>query len=277
VSARTITIIGCGLIGGSLLKALSRQGAPLRAVDRDEKTRLAIHAELGLNAQADLSGVEQSQLIVLALPVTQLSELLPRLGHALAHSAGVTVTDVAGIKLPVIEAMERWLPSHVARVGGHPMAGKERGGYGEADAALFEQKTVALCPATHDADALRTVEQLWHGVGARTLVCDARDHDKAVARVSHLPYLVAVSLSLVAGRGDSLSARLAGGGLRDTSRVAADPTVRQAVTRNPNVAALAREVAAELLALANAIDMGQPTDEALDAAAASRQRLFPVR
>jgi prephenate dehydrogenase len=271
-----VAIVGCGLIGGSLLRGLHAAGRTnLLAVDRDEATRQAIEG-LGIEASASIEAVAGSQLILLALPIPELLASFEPLGRMLAGRAGVVVSDVGGIKEPVLREAGRTLPAGVTFVGAHPMAGKERGGFHQADPALFQGRTVAVCPGSAAAEKpVELVEALWQSVGAHTVRCDAAAHDQAVARISHLPYLVAASLARVAGRGDALARALAAGGLRDTTRVAEDPTIRHAVRINPAVPALARETARELRALADALESGASIDQELDEAARVRRALFP--
>lgn len=271
-----VAIVGCGLIGGSLLRALRQRSPTLRllAIDPDPATRQAIDA-LGMETRpAPDSSLAKMALIVLATP---LPRLLAQLGEldALLGAPGPIVTDVAGVKAPVLAAAARSL-THAPFVGAHPMAGSERRGFGAADPALFVDRAVAICagPGADEA-ATEAVEALWKLVGARTIRCTAEAHDRAVARVSHLPHLVAAALARVAGRGDDLARALAGPGLRDTTRVAGDETIRPALASNPAVAALAREVADELRALAEALDRGESVEATLADAAAARRRLYP--
>lgn len=263
-----IAVVGCGLIGGSLLKALHGQGVRVVAVDSDDRTRESIRVQLGVEVNASLDAIASAHVVVLATPVRVLLQQLSSIAEALRSAPSAVVTDVAGIKAPVLAAMKAHLTGVAAFVGGHPMAGKERGSFAESDAALFRGKPVALC-GTPNA----LVEEMWRSTGARTLYCEADAHDAAVARVSHLPHLVAAALAAVGGRGDSLSDQLASSGFRDTTRVAEDPTIREALVCNPHVATLARNAAAELLKYAEALEAGRPIDTELDAAAAVRRRI----
>ncbi len=272
-ASESIAVVGCGLIGGSLLRALHAAGCRrLLAIDHNESTLQAVGAQLGAATSQSLEEAKAASLIVLALPIPALLDALPRVGKTVTDQI---VTDVAGIKAPVMAEAQRALPATASFVGGHPMAGSERSGYAASNPDLFKGRTVALCvPAGRDAGATR-VEEMWQAVGARAIRCGAEAHDAAVARISHLPYLVAASLAQVAGRGDALAKQLASSGLRDTTRVAEDATIRFAVTRNASVPALAREVADELRALADALERGEPVDRSLDAAAAARRSLYP--
>lgn len=273
---RRVAVVGCGLIGGSLLRALRAAGIPeLLAVDRDAATRALVAASLGIAVhERPDAALRDCDVVVLALPVGALLESLAPVGSLLAGSAAV-LTDVGGVKEPVLRAAAHALPPAVPFVGGHPMAGKEKGGFDHSDAELFRARTVALCPGPSAAPAaVERVRALWLAVGARTVLCTPEAHDRAVARVSHVPHLVASVLARVAASGGELAGQLAAGGLRDSTRVAEDPTIRQALTRNPHVAEVARTVADELRRLAERIEEGDSIDALLDEGAAARRRLF---
>ena len=264
-----VAIVGCGLIGGSLLRALLQSGGiELVAVDSDAVTRQRITTELRVAVHPSIDDVGVADVLVLALPV-------PVLLPAISNTPASVVTDVAGIKSPVLSAARAAGLAH-RFVGAHPMAGKELGGFAQSDARLFEGKVVAICRETDTSEeSVTTVADLWRRTGATVVECTAAEHDAAVARVSHLPHLVAAALARVAGRGTALSDRLAASGLRDTTRVAEDATVRFAAILNPALPGLAREAAAELCALADAIEAGKSVDGLLDEAAATRRRLYP--
>jgi prephenate dehydrogenase len=267
VSAPSVAVVGCGLIGGSLLRALSDR--KLIAIDRDRATLASIQSATTSDKIADAA---EADIIVLALPVPALLASFDELARALKSKSAI-VTDVAGIKQPVMDAAGS-LPSGIKFVGGHPMAGSERSGFGASNPDLFRDRTVALCTPSGSEEAAVAVEAMWQSVGARIIRCSASEHDAAVARISHLPYLVAASLARVAGKGDQLSRTLAAGGLRDTTRVAEDATIRFALERNPHVAPLAREVAEELRVLADALERGDSVHSILDEAAAARRSIF---
>lgn len=267
MSAPSVAVVGCGLIGGSLLRALNDR--KVIAIDHDRATLTAIQ---GAAVSDKIADAADADIIVLALPVPALLRAFDQLALALKSKSAI-VTDVAGVKQPVMEAA-RSLPSTIKFVGGHPMAGSERGGFGASNPDLFRSRTVALCVPDGSREASLAVEAMWQSVGARVIHCSAADHDAAVARVSHLPYLVAASLARVAGRGNQLARTLAAGGLRDTTRVAEDATIRFALERNPLVPPLAREVAEELRALADALERGDSVHSILDEAATARRSIF---
>ncbi len=225
----TICIAGLGLMGGSLALALRAETTPatwrtarLIGVSRSPTTLDAARAAGAIDhGTTDLAqGVAEADLIVLATPVRTILRLLPEVGrHA---RPGALVMDLGSSKGQICAAMAD-LPPDVQPVGAHPMCGKETAGFAAADAALYRGRPFVLCPLPRTADdALQTAHDLAIAVGGRPLVVDPLAHDRAVAAISHLPYVVAAALvAAVDGAGDGLVWTLAASGFRDTTRVAA--------------------------------------------------------
>jgi prephenate dehydrogenase len=221
---RRIGIVGIGLVGGSLAFAVRRAfpDAVLVGVDRDDVTLGA--RQLGAIHQGgpDPSALAGCDLVVLAAPVRQNLRVLASLG---AHVAGpAVVTDVGSTKRATIEA-SRALPPNLVFIGGHPLAGAARGGLEASRADLFERRTWLLTPvAGTPAEPLARLSALIRAVGASPLVIDPAEHDRVLAYTSHLPQLTASALMHVVGEsvGDA-GLKWSGGGLADTTRVAASP------------------------------------------------------
>ena len=218
-------IIGLGLMGGSLALALRRCGwaGRLTAVTRRTETLAAAKVAGAIDDGAtDLitARLDEADVIVLATPVRTLLWQLPEVGR-LARP-GAVILDLGSTKEAVCAAMER-LPEDVQPLGGHPMCGKETGGFAAAEADLFTGRTFVLCPLPRTSGAaLATARSLAEAVGCRVQLLDPAEHDRAVAAISHLPYLAAAGLvNAVAAAGDSLASSLAASGFRDTTRVAA--------------------------------------------------------
>ena len=221
-----VVIVGLGLMGGSLAVALKRRGdcrevwgVARRAETIEEAMK---HGFIHVGTCDLAEGVEQADLIVLATPVRTILELIPQVG-ALATS-GCLLMDLGSTKARVVEAMKA-LPPHLQAVGGHPMCGKEASGLEAAEADLYQGATFVLTPLQRiSSEALMLAQELAETVGARPLLMDAERHDRLVAAVSHLPYLLSVSLVATAEEAaaeDELIWELAASGFRDTSRLAA--------------------------------------------------------
>ncbi len=225
LSDLTITIVGLGLMGGSLGKALVR-GEVCREV-RGLVRRQAIAEEAVALGAAHIAGVDPQQLldgaevVVFATPVCTIEQQILPL-HSFMK-AGAIVTDMGSVKRNILKVMDQ-LPPHIRAVAGHPMCGKETPGLYTSDADLFLGKTWVLIRTERtDPEAFSLIEQMVKLVGARPMPMNADDHDLVAACVSHLPYLLASTLVAVAEVTASEEPdvwNLASSGFRDTSRVA---------------------------------------------------------
>ena len=218
----TVGIVGLGLIGGSLALALrrARPDLTLLGCDRDERAcRAAMDRGLVAVAGTDLDAVRAADLVVLAVPAPAMRSLLADL------RGGPLVTDVASTKAEVAG----WAAeAGVDFVGGHPMCGVEASGLDAARADLFED-AVWILARPHPV-----VEEVVRAVGAVPVIIDPERHDRLVAGVSHTAFLVSVAyvLALTSDREWPEMSRLAAGGFRDMSRLAAgDPEMYAGIAR----------------------------------------------
>lgn len=248
---RQATIVGVGLIGGSLGLAWRERGAvgSVVGVDVHEET-LRRACEVGAidRGTTELAeGVRGSDLVVLATPVRTSLELAGALGPLLPP--GTVVTDVGSTKAEVCRAMRQSLAAGVAFIGGHPMAGSEGQGIEAADPYLFQNAVYVLTAPETEAErrALGPLRRLVEATGAQVLLMDPERHDRWVAAVSHLPQLVAVALVNAVAEADRHEPgllALAAGGFRDTTRITASaPGIWAdilATNREPVLAMLAR-------------------------------------
>ncbi len=226
--AERVTILGVGLIGGSLGMALKQTGFAREIIGVDLNGDIIAEAvKLGAIDQGttDLCmGVSQADLLVLATPIRAIYKLVPQISRYL--KAGAVVTDVSSTKVEVIKLMEEYLPKGTSFVGGHPMAGSEKAGVGASDPYLFENAIYILTP--RDAlEVFSLVEDMVRSIGAKPLILSPEEHDRIVACVSHLPHLIAATLVAVAMDENKRTGNvlfLAAGGFRDTTRIAgSDP------------------------------------------------------
>lgn len=227
-----ITIIGVGLIGGSLGLAWRKQNPDLQIVGFDEPEVLERALSLGAISEkaGDLkSAATGADVVVLAVPIRKVRQLLDEIAPVIRPET--IVTDVCSVKSPVLHYALDALPRGARFVAGHPMAGAERGGIDYASAFLFENATYVLCPPDGVAGTQFDVEyhefiDLIQLTGARVLVMDAERHDRIAANISHLPQLLAVVLMNHAAslnQEDDAFLRLAAGGFRDMTRIASSP------------------------------------------------------
>ncbi len=253
-----VTIVGLGLIGGSLAWAL-RERQLCRHVNgvtrRPESIGEALERGVVDWATTDLAaGVGGADIVVLAAPVRTILRQIPLVATWL--KPGCVLLDVGSTKEAVVAAMAL-LPSHVQPIGGHPMCGKEKNGLAAADPALFEGAPFVLTPLTRTApEAVALAEEMARGIGAHPMILEPGRHDRLVAAVSHLPYLLSAALMSVAlqvGGTDEALWALAASGFRDTSRLAASDVQMMAdilLTNRQAVGEMAQRCSAALERLA---------------------------
>lgn len=213
---RRAEIVGTGLIGASIGMALRAQGWHVSGTDRDDAV---VRAALAAGAVDAVGSDPDAELVVVATPLGATTDVV-RQALAAARRPDVVVTDVAAVKAVVTDAVD-----DARFVGGHPMAGSEQVGVGGADPSLFEGATWVLTPtATTSTDAFARVQAVVTSVGAEVLSLSPAQHDQLVAVVSHVPHLTAATLmNLADAMAEEHAAllRLAAGGFRDMTRVAA--------------------------------------------------------
>ena len=227
---KQVAIIGVGLIGGSLGMILRRKGLADQVVGvgrRVENLKTAV--ELGAIDRyvADpKEGVRGADLVILATPVDTYDRHLKEWASCL--SPGAIVSDVGSVKGTLVEQSEASIPAGVHFVGAHPIAGKEKTGVAAGTDQLFKGARCILTPTPKtDAQALERVRALWQETGSVVLTMDPHLHDQILGAVSHLPHVAAFALitalaDLRDREIDSLDlAAHSGGGLRDTTRIAA--------------------------------------------------------
>ena len=221
---RSVAVIGLGLIGGSIALAIRERWPSVRITGVDRQAVLAHVQGSGAidRGSETTTGLGDAGLVVLAAPVRQNVALLGAIVSQLPATS--VVTDVGGTKRDIVEAAHAQRCAAVF-IGGHPIGGAERGGFGFARPDLFKGRPWIFTPE-RDARA-EAVERLFafaRGLGARPSTMDADEHDRVMAFLSHLPQLTASALMDVIGaaaRADGL--RLAGRGLVDTTRLASRP------------------------------------------------------
>ncbi|MCZ6795400.1 MAG: prephenate dehydrogenase [Planctomycetota bacterium] len=230
---RTVSVVGLGLIGGSLALALRRAGfqGAILGVSRPEsleKARRLGAIDEGFSYEDIATAAARSDLIVLATPISRIVEHLDILGQTASNlRRGTVVTDVGSTKKEILEKATASLPEGVHFIGGHPLAGSEQRGIGAADPFLFQNAYYVLTPAEgvppRETDRLAS---FLGSTGARIVVLPATEHDRVAAVISHLPQLLAVTLVNFLEELDEnreAGVRLAAGGFRDMTRIASSP------------------------------------------------------
>jgi prephenate dehydrogenase len=219
---RAVGVAGLGLIGGSIARRLSLEGIRVVGCDVPSVRRRALAAGAVAATRSAVERVaNEVDIIVLAAPPRANRTLLRRIAtHA---NPGLVITDVSSVKGEICALARRLRLRDF--VGGHPIAGAERGGFAASRPDLFEGQAWALTRAGASREALRATVKLVKLLGARPRSMSVRDHDRAMAYLSHVPQLVAWALEQ--GAASDATARrhraLAGPGFRDMTRLARSP------------------------------------------------------
>ena len=221
-----VTIIGVGLIGGSLAISLKEAGACAMVVGVGRGIEnLKTAKRLGIidSYTTDVKeGVKDSDFVVVGVPVLSIAKVVKTAAPYLKK--GCIVTDVGSVKEAVVRDVEPLMPKGVYFVAGHPIAGTEHSGAEAAFSGLFKDRRCILTPTSNtDNNALEKVKAVWELAGSDVVIMDARGHDIILASVSHLPHVIAYSLvntvaDMEEKAGDVL--KYSAGGFKDFTRIA---------------------------------------------------------
>ncbi|QDR81066.1 Cyclohexadienyl dehydrogenase [Sporomusa termitida] len=226
LAVRRIAIIGMGLIGGSLglaFKAARGGKIEITGIDTNELSLIRARQRGAADSvTADSkAGAAEADMVILCTPVLQAAALVKEIAPYL--KPGTILTDTCSTKSYLIKEIAAVLPAGVSYVPGHPMAGREKSGIEAADSTLFCDKWYILIPpANSDAAAIEAVRRVVGWTGARITEMEAGRHDRCTALISHVPHIGAAALvNLLSYAEDKDSSiKLAGGGFRDTTRIA---------------------------------------------------------
>lgn len=219
-----LAIVGLGLMGGSLALALRPYAKTIVGIDLDENTRTyALERQIVDCVTDDLKeGVRNADTVILAAPVRVIIDLIKnRIGAYLRSNT--LLIDIGSTKADICELMGR-LPIGIQAIGGHPMCGKERSGIQASDVNLYRGRPFVLCQTRRATPStVLRARSLVETIGALPIEMDAKRHDRVVATISHLPYLLSAALVATASQEadmDEAVWQLAAGGFRDMSRLA---------------------------------------------------------
>ncbi len=253
----TLTIVGVGLIGGSIGLAARQRGVAARVLGVGRRPETLEQARaLGAIDETCLDlapAVHRADLAVFCTPVDQIARQV--LDTAPGCAPGTLLTDAGSTKAAIVRAVDERLPAGVAFVGGHPLAGSEKRGPEHARADLFVGRVTVLTPTdATPPDAVARTQAFWEALGCRVRCLSPEAHDEALAWTSHLPHLLAATLAEIL---PAEWADLTASGFRDTTRIAAgDPALWRAIllqNRAPVLRALA-DFAAELNPFIDALE-----------------------
>jgi prephenate dehydrogenase len=279
-----VTIIGLGLIGGSLAQALRESGEvrTVSGVDSDsDSVKYALENGIIDEGSTDVEeAVSGAEVIVAA---TYVGTIVDTIRLAVPHAEdGALITDVGSVKAGIVREIESFIPGRLGFVGGHPIAGTENSGVRNSDPALFRGKRCILTPADKTSPELKEkAGALWRLTGSEVYEMDPDAHDRVFGLVSHLPHAAAYALvdAILSSDNPDTLLDFAGGGLRDYTRVASSSPemwVDIMTANRGNVLAALRQLGTSLSKIESALEKGDR--EALlkifkGAAAAKRDRI----
>lgn len=220
---KQITVLGAGLIGGSILLDGKKTGVAEKLIAwcRSEQSLQRVRAAniADLVTTDILTAIKDSDLIIFCTPVEVMGELAKKISHAI--SPRCLITDVGSVKSPVENMMAPIFAQKGRWLGSHPMAGSEQSGLPAARADLFQNATIILTPGNlTTSDTVNDLTKFWETLGGKVLHTTPEKHDYAMAQISHLPHLVA-ALLVDCVQAENLSFH--GPGFRDATRIAAGP------------------------------------------------------
>ena len=228
-----LSIIGCGLIGSSIFKALKKKGSVKKLItfDNDESVTKIIRKEkLTDKIVSSLEeAVHDSQLVLISTPFSSFESIVGSLKKYL--KPGTILTDTNSVKKGPNEIIKKINLKNVSWIPGHPVAGTEKSGPISGSAELFENRWTILSPSSEtDQSDIKKVSDLWESIGSKVKIMSATDHDKILSLTSHLPHVIAYNIvKTTTDNNEKLKTdviRYSAGGLRDFTRIAAsNPTM----------------------------------------------------
>ncbi len=218
----TVSIIGVGLIGGSLALALKKKSLTDEIIGygkSEERLKKALAAGIIDRFTTSIEDACKAEAIVLATPAGVFEKIAKEMVNYLQK--GIIVFDVGSVKEAVVKNLEKILPEGVHFVGTHPIAGSDRTGFEYARSDLFEGSRVIITPTENtDRSAVEKVSMLWEKIGAHVEFMNADEHDRIYAAVSHLPHLVSFCLVNTVSEIDKNFIKYAGSGFKSSTRIA---------------------------------------------------------
>jgi len=225
---KKICIIGCGLIGSSIARAIRKKKLSSKIVSSNRSdlvNKKVIELKIVDDSNSDTKKmVEGSDLIIIATPLSSYENVILKIKDSLKN--GSILTDVGSVKENVIGLIEKNVPKNVSWISSHPIAGTEESGPEAGFSELFENKWCILTPSkkTNDKD-IKLLETFWEKIGSKVDIMDAKQHDYILSITSHMPHLIAyniVNTTLKAqDKKESDVVKYSAGGLRDFTRIAA--------------------------------------------------------
>jgi len=225
---KKICIIGCGLIGSSLARAIKKNNLAEKIVSSnrsDAANKKVIELKIVDDSSSDTKKmVEGSDLVVIATPLSSYENLISKIKNSL--KIGVILTDVGSVKENIINLIEKNIPESISWIASHPIAGTEESGPEAGFSELFQNRWCILTPSKKAKEKdINLLQTFWEKVGSKVDIMQAKQHDYILSITSHIPHLIAyniVNTSLnIQDEKESAIVKYSAGGLRDFTRIAA--------------------------------------------------------
>ena len=225
---KKICIIGCGLIGSSLARAIKKNNLAEKIVSSNRSDALnkkVIELKIVDDSSSDTKKmVDGSDLVVNATPLSSYEDVISKIKNSLKN--GVILTDVGSVKENVINLIEKNISESISWIPSHPIAGTEESGPGAGFSELFQNRWCILTPSKKAKEKdVKLLETFWKKIGSKVDIMDAKQHDYILSITSHIPHLIAYNVVNTAlniqGEKESSIVKYSAGGLRDFTRIAA--------------------------------------------------------
>ena len=225
---KKVCIIGCGLIGSSIARAIKKHGLSKKIVSSNRSSSInkkVIELKIVDEASSDTKAIcKDSDLIIISTPLSSYEEVILKIKNSL--KSGSILTDVGSVKEHIISLIEKNVPENVSWISSHPIAGTEESGPEAGFSKLFQNKWCILTPSKKSKDKdIKLLETFWEKIGSKVDTMSAKQHDYILSITSHIPHLIAyniVNTTLnVQNKKESDIVKYSAGGLRDFTRIAA--------------------------------------------------------
>jgi len=219
IGFNNVSIIGVGLIGGSLGLAIKRKKLSNKVIGVGRrKSSISSAKKKGAIDEATLDigkGVRESDLVIIATPINKVIDIAKKVVKHLP--VGAILLDVASTKSNIVLEIEKIVPPYVSYIGTHPIAGSEKKGVKFAEDTMFDNANCIITPTSRtDEEVLTRIKKFWENLGSRIIVMSPQMHDKIVSNISHIPHLIAAVLVKISGE----YLDFCGGSFKDATRVA---------------------------------------------------------
>jgi len=240
---KKVCIIGCGLIGSSIARAVRKENLSAKIVSSnrsDSVNKKVIELKIVDDSNSDTKKmVEGSDLTIIATPLSSYEEVILKIKNSLKN--GSILTDVGSVKENIIGLIEKNVPENVSWISSHPIAGTEESGPESGFSKLFQNRWCILTPSQKSKDKdIKLLETFWKKIGSKTDIMNAKQHDYILSITSHIPHLIAYNIVNTAlnvqNKKESDVIKYSAGGLRDFTRIAASNPImwRDVFIQNKN-------------------------------------------